>query len=175
MGYTAHDTGLYYIGRGTVFFDRYINSLPTGMRDLGNCPDFRIAPTVEELTHYSSRTGLKVKDKTVTLSAEGVVRFTLDEYDIDNLTMAVLGTKLTQRTIALFQDPTLEGHLRFVGDPAAGPDFQVDLWNVKLKPTSEIPFISDEWSTIEFEAEIQSDVDNHPTCPYGQIELIYLS
>jgi len=175
MGFTAHDTDLYYVGRGIVSFDRYVDGLPTGMRDLGNCPRFDLTPATEELPHYSSREGLKTKDKVVVLSAEATIPFTLDEYDLDNIVLAVLGEKLDETTVALLRDPEVEGHLRFVGNPAAGPTFQVDLWSVQLKPTSPIPFISDEWGIVEFEASIQNDAANHPTTPYGQIRLLYTS
>jgi len=38
---------------------------------------------------------------------------------------------------------------------------------VKLGVSGDINLISDEWASIEFEAEVLSDAANHPANPYG--------
>lgn len=171
----AHDTGLYYLGKGILYFDRFDGAgLPTGQFDLGNCSAFTLQPVVEKLDHYSSREGVRKKDKTVVLSAGLSVKFTLDEYDRDNLAMALFGTRVGQ-VINLLDSTTLEGELTFVGANDVGPNFRVELWNVSLQPSSEVPFITDAWGEIAFEGEVQSDIANHPTQEYGIITEINLS
>ena len=40
------------------------------------------------------------------------------------------------------------------GDPAVGPVYEMEIWKVKIKPTGDIPWITDEWGQIEFEFEV---------------------
>jgi len=163
-------TDNYTIGKGILSFDRWdVDGLPTGMRDLGNAPNFTLTLEVEQLDHYSSREQIKKKDLTVTLSAGVKVKFTLDEYDRENVAIALFGT-VAGPVINLLDSTTLRGHLMFVGNPAVGARYTVNLWRVSLKPTSEISFITEEWGKIEFEGTAESDIANHPTQEYGTVE-----
>jgi hypothetical protein len=63
----------------------------------------------------------------------------------------------------------VQGQLRFVGNNTQGPNYEVLLWKVSLKPTSDIPFISDDWGKIAFEGEVMKDASNHPNDPFGYI------
>jgi len=167
----AHNTGLYTLGKGILSFDRFDDDgLPTGLRDLGNAPNFTLTPTVETLEHFSSREGLKKKDLVINLSVGVSAKFTLEEYDKQNLAMALLGT-VSGNIINLLMATggQVKGRLEFVGNPSTGPKFHVTLWKVNLKPTSEVAFISDDWGKVDFEAEIESDDVGHPTNPYGLI------
>ena len=166
----AHSTDLYTLGKGVLYFDRFDeDGNPTGIRDLGNAPNFTLTPTVETLEHFSSREGLKKKDLTVNLSIGITAKFTLEEYDKENLAMALLGT-VNGTLINLMMTPggQVKGQLEFIGEPSAGPKFHAILWKVSLKPTSEIAFISDDWGKIDFEAEVESD-ETHPDNLYGVI------
>jgi len=166
---TAPSTTNYVLGKGILKFDRFdSDGLPTGLRDLGNAPNFTIQPTVETLEHFSSREGIKKKDKTVIVSAGLTVKFTLDEYDRKNLALAMMASEAAD-VLTLLASTTLEGELEFTGANEVGPKFLVRLWKVSLKPTSEIPFITDDWGKIEFEGEVMSDLTGHPTSPYGTI------
>ena len=59
----------YVLGKGVVYFNMKdpITGLYTGERDLGNAPAFSLNVSTEKLEHYSSRGGLKAKDKQVIL------------------------------------------------------------------------------------------------------------
>jgi len=166
---TSPSTALLMIGKGKLYFDRFDSGgLPTGLRDLGNSPNFTIQPTVESKEHFSSREGVNKKDMTVVLSAGLTVKFTLEEYDKNNLAMALFGD-LAGSTINLLQTTQLEGELVFYGRPEYGPWFNVTLWKVSLKPTSEVSFIGNDWGKIEFEGEVLSDVTGHPSQEYGTV------
>lgn len=87
------NTNDYVVGRGIVRLAR-INSttgLPLGFLDLGNSPQFKINMTTEELKHFSSRRGLKVVDKRVTLSQEINFSFQLDEINQQNFALFFTG------------------------------------------------------------------------------------
>ncbi len=169
MSPTAHSTDLYTLGKGILKFDRFdANGLPTGLRDLGNAPSFALAPEEETLEHFSSRERIRTLDLEVTLTRKLKGSFVLDEYDKDNLRIALFGG-----TGVFAINPMTTGEIRgmldFVSMNDVGPKYHVELWDVKLKPTSEVSFISDDWATINFEFTVQNDATSHPESPYGRL------
>jgi len=86
------DTALYFVGKGKLFFDRWTAAnASTGERDLGNAPSFVVTPNVEQLEHYSSRTGIRSKDHEVDVQQSLNVKFSLDEISVDNLALVLYG------------------------------------------------------------------------------------
>lgn len=87
------NTNDYVVGRGIVRLARLdaTTGLPLGFLDLGNAPQFKINMTTEELKHFSSRRGLKVVDKRVTLSQEIGFSFQLDEINQQNFALFFTG------------------------------------------------------------------------------------
>jgi hypothetical protein len=87
------NTNDYVVGRGIVRLARInpTTGLPLGLLDLGNSPQFKINMTTEELKHFSSRRGLKVVDKRVTLSQEINFSFQLDEISQQNFALFFTG------------------------------------------------------------------------------------
>jgi len=81
----------YTLGRGKILFNRK-NSDDSyqGMRDLGNASDFAVSISVDKLEHYSSRTGLKTKDKTVITGMNPSASFVLDEVNSKNLSLTFM-------------------------------------------------------------------------------------
>lgn len=67
------------------------------------------------------------------------------------------------------EEDTVEVLLRFVGDPQAGPVYEIELWRSSLKPAGDVGWIGDEWSKMDFEFEILRDDTNHPAEPWGRI------
>ena len=84
-------TDNYTLGKGIVYFNRKTSSgVYTGERDLGNAPAFTFNIAIEELDHFSSRGGLKVKDKSIISQVTPGCAFTLDEITADNLALLTL-------------------------------------------------------------------------------------
>lgn len=166
---TAPSTQNYYLGKGIIKFDRKdSDGLPTGLRDMGNAPAFSIQPTVETLVHNSSREGIKVEDLEVVVQVGATIKFTLDEYDIENVALAMLG-EYTGGAVHGLTLPQVEGQLEFYGTNQVGPNFRASVWRVQLKPTSELPFIGDNWGQIEFEGKVLADVAGHASSPFYDI------
>jgi hypothetical protein len=92
------NTDNYTLGKGVVFFDQLIDSVYQGERDLGNAPAFTFNIALEKLEHFSSRGGLKAKDKEVISQITPGITFTLDEVNKENLSLLTLGdvTTVTQ-------------------------------------------------------------------------------
>jgi len=70
---------------------------------------------------------------------------------------------------AISNGDAIEAYIRFVGDPEQGAKYEVEIWKVKIRMTGNMSFISDDWTTIEFEGEIQKDVANHSSYPWFRI------
>ena len=88
------NTGNYTLGKGVVYLDN--KNMTTGVydgeRDLGNAPAFTFNIALEKLEHFSSRGGLKAKDKEIISQITPSVRFSLDEINKENLAMLTLGS-----------------------------------------------------------------------------------
>jgi hypothetical protein len=169
---SAHSTDLYSIGKGILKFDRFdADGLPTGLRDLGNAPSFTLTPSADVLEHYSSREGVDTLDWERDLKRKINGKFTLDEFDPENLRLALFA-ETGSFSLELLTAGNILGMLDFIGTNDVGPRYHVELWSVKLKPSSEVAFISDALGVVDFEFTIQSDAANHPESPYGRITLI---
>lgn len=107
-------TDNYTLGKGVVYFDRKDSAtgLYTGERDLGNAPAFSFNTSLEKLEHYSSRGGLKAKDKEIISQITPGVAFTLDEVSSDNLALLTLADIATvNQTGATVTDEVHIAHL----------------------------------------------------------------
>lgn len=80
----------YTLGKGIVSFNKKVGSNFMGELDLGNCPEFSFNVSIEKLEHYSSRGGLRAKDKEVISQVSPGVTFTLDEISEENLALLTL-------------------------------------------------------------------------------------
>lgn len=89
------NTENYTLGKGIIYFNK--KSLTTGLfegeRDLGNAPAVSLNVSLEELAHFSSRGGLKAKDKKIISQVSPVINFTLDEDSADNVAMLYMAEK----------------------------------------------------------------------------------
>jgi len=92
----------YVLGKGRIFFDRY----PTGValtaatqglgeRYIGNTPEFTTSSSSENLDHYDSDSGIKVKDDSVQLSFDRTGKLVTDSISTENLALLFLGERST--------------------------------------------------------------------------------
>jgi len=90
------NTDNYTLGKGVVSFDQknLASGLYMGERDLGNAPAFSFNIALEKLEHFSSRGGLKAKDKEIISQITPGVSFTLDEINKENLALLTLAELL---------------------------------------------------------------------------------
>ena len=85
----ANDVRNYLVGKGRVYFRKLGD---TGFLDLGNVPKFEIAPEVDQVEHFSSRSGTKLKDLVITTQKKASADFELEDYSAENLNFIFLGT-----------------------------------------------------------------------------------
>ena len=98
----------YTLGKGILYFNRYQNGAYSGYRDLGNAPSFSFNVNIEKLEHFSSRGGLRVKDKEIISQLTPSCSFTLDEITAENFEILGLATITDQsQTAATSQTETI--------------------------------------------------------------------
>jgi hypothetical protein len=151
----------YHIGKGIVSFKE--TGSPTFV-DLGNAPSFIYTPAVDKKEHFSSREGILTKDFTAITKIAATIKLTLDEITADNLAIFALG-EMTVGTdgsgsIAGLTKAEFTGTLQVVGTNDIGQHVS---WtgDVSFVPSGDFKVItdSDDFSTIELEAEVQKSVD----------------
>lgn len=141
----------YTIGKGIVSIKKTGDS---SFIDMGNCTEFEFTPEVEKLDHFSSREGIKTKDKTVIIQKSGTIRLVLDEWSPENLKLAVLGSAGTvSGTINIFDADSVRCEIKVTGTNDVGPKYEWHFTAVDIIPSSSINLISDEWGTIELTGE----------------------
>lgn len=64
---------------------------------------------------------------------------------------------------------TIEGFMRFVGDPSTGPALEVEVWDVSINPDGVLDLISDEYAEFSLKGAVQDDSANHPDEPYFRV------
>lgn len=85
------------LGRGKVYFDRFLpgTETKTGERYLGSTAAFSVSAETQELEHYSSEAGLRVKDESVTLQVDYTGAMTVENINQDNVALFFFGTAET--------------------------------------------------------------------------------
>ena len=86
------DANEYTLGRGKLTFEA---DGTNGFLDLGNAPELNISLDIETLEHYSSQSGLKVKDAEIVMQQDVTASFVLDRPNVDNLRMFFMSTAIT--------------------------------------------------------------------------------
>lgn len=162
----------YSIGKGILSIGDWSGTTPptdpSGYNDVGNCPSFEVEPTLERLPHYSSRAGLRQKDKNPVIQSEYTCTFDLDEMAAVNLNRYLLGS-ISGNVILMLQNTEKEFALKFVSDNPIGPNEIWRLWKCTLQPNGALQLIGEEWMIMSFTAEGLADVANNPTSPYATI------
>lgn len=235
------------LGRGKWFFDRKdSNGASTGYRFLGNADSAELNGDVQKVEKFSNTTAASNLLKSVVTQQTHTLNINLNEYDPDNMALALLGTtatltqtgatvtaealtggisakkgrlyKTVYRNISsvsvkqgvtvlvagtdyeiqdaltglIYLLPTsvtiteaaaltidytyatvslmkvqagtanaIEGKLLFVGDPAAGPAYDAEFWNVSFTPNGAIAFITDDFGGLPLTAQVLDDSVNH--------------
>jgi hypothetical protein len=63
----------------------------------------------------------------------------------------------------------IEGYLRFIGDPATGPLFELEIWHVQVTPDGAFGLITEDYGNFSLTLKVLDDSANHPTEPYYRL------
>lgn len=145
----------YYIGKGIVSFKK---AGAGSFRDLGNVPVFEFTPNLDTLDHFSSRAGVKTKDRTVVIGKSGTLKMDMEEWTASNLAMALLGDfaldSAGNEEIDIFSSNAVSGEIKFVGTNEVGPRWELHFLKVDFIPSDAISPLSDEWGVLSVSGEV---------------------
>ena len=161
----------YQVGKGIVSF---MQDGDTEYRDLGNVSALSITADIETLDHFSSRSGVKSKDRSIILSKGATLNMTMDEVTARNVALMTAGTideeAVGGAEVELFAQNAINGALRFTGTNEVGPKVTMDLPRVSFKPDGDLDFISDEWNEMEATAEVLQATEGELAGKFGIIK-----
>jgi hypothetical protein len=156
---TSPNIGNYYIGKGSVSTKLLGESVFT---PAGNVPVFEFTAKITRLDHYSSMTGIKVKDFTAITEISGTLNMTMEEFTARNMGFALMGLASggpspAEETIEIFSSPVIYAAVQFVGDNDIGPIWTVNFPLVQLSPNKALGLISAGFATIDLEGDVLYD------------------
>src|SRR3954464_15272643 len=87
----AENPDNYVVGKGKLYFQ--ITGAAGDILDypVGNVTEFELKPTLKKLDHFSSMTGVKSKDKSVTLEQAYEARMVMEEWTPRNMQLMLSG------------------------------------------------------------------------------------
>lgn len=96
------ETMNYTLGRGEIHFAQFKTGTqaPAGERYFGNTPELSYTAEQENLDHYSSDRGVRVKDQSVLLQLDYSGALTTDHISPENLAIFFLGESMTTTVVA---------------------------------------------------------------------------
>src|ERR1035437_4365141 len=160
---SSPNIGNYYVGKGILTIKLLGES---DFTDCGNAPVFEFMAKVTNLDHYSSRTGVRVKDFTAVIEISGSLTMQLEELTARNMGFAQIGLPTggpspTPDTIDIFSNPVIYGSVKFVGTNDIGPIWTVNFPLVKLSPTKALGLIANTWGVIDLDGDVLYDQNQH--------------
>jgi len=91
----------YVFGRGEIYVDLIdSNGATVGERFLGNCPGFTLSVESEQFEHFSSTSGIRSKDLTVTQSVDFSAQIQCDDVSAANLALFLGGAVGSKAQVA---------------------------------------------------------------------------
>lgn len=154
-------TGAGPSGATGTFTDGTVAWTAVTFADLGNCPSMTFQSELETLDHYSSREGVKKRDKKAIISKKGTLNISLDEITMETLQYALLGGTVTgttgSRRMNIFDESQVSGVVRLTGTNDYGIQFEWQFNAVDFVPGDAISFIGDDWTVITLNGEVGAD------------------
>ena len=130
-------------------------------RDLGNCPTFEFKSNVETKEHFSSRSGIRSKDKTAVQTKGGTLRIVMEEFTAENLALAVLGAVSTntagQDKIKILSEDVIAARVKFVGTTDVGRRATWTYHRVEFAASEAINLINEDWMGMTITGEVLED------------------
>jgi hypothetical protein len=119
-------TDLLTVGKGIGVFK------PTGSTtfvDLGNCSAIELSPQFTTLDHFSSRRGVKLRDKRIITEKLAELRIVMEEWAAQNLAILLAAdideSDPTVPILNIGTLPATSGEFRFYGTNDVGPKWEV--------------------------------------------------
>jgi hypothetical protein len=157
MATTSPNTANYTVGKGNVYIKRA--GVDASRRHMGNVLEMEFTPELEKLEHFSSMEGVKERDKSVVISKKGSLRIVYDEMSPENHAIALMGAISEGGSggdvnIDIFSESEITCELWYEGNNDIGPKYNAYFGSVSFIPSGALPFISEEWMTVEITGDV---------------------
>lgn len=156
---TSPNVDNYYVGKGIVKI-----KLPGDVAavDVGNVPELEFEAEIERLDHFTSRAGIRSKDKSIVLEKGGTLRIVFEEWTPRNLALALLGiadeSDPAAVTVSVLSESSVVCQVEFTGTNDVGPKWNFVFPRVEFVPSGTLGLIQDDdWGQIEVEGEVLYD------------------
>jgi hypothetical protein len=169
---TSPSTELYSLGRGILTAGVWEGDTPPAeneFEDLGAVSEIMLTVEETKLEHFNFRTGLKTKDKVVTLESSYKGSFTCDEISQANLARFVKGT-VAGNVIRANTALSKEYALTFDAQNPVGERQKWYFRRCKIAPNGDFSLISDNWGQLKFTFDGLADAVNYPDSPQFDVE-----
>lgn len=140
------------------------HSLSIAGTDMGNVVNANVAVTVEELSHFSARSGGDVEDATVIKRLRFEVSVTIDEPNKTNMFRFFLADSTGKVGMAASSAVAAV----FAGIPVVGNAFSWAIPKCFVRPNGNFGYGKDDWTQFELVLKLVAD-STAPTAPYGTI------
>lgn len=101
MALNTNATPNYTLGRGKVYFARFVSGQTPGpFRYIGNTPEFNLTIESETLDHFSSDSGIREKDDSVPLEVTRTGSLICDDINAENVALFFFGSTQTLTQVA---------------------------------------------------------------------------
>lgn len=155
------NTDNYAVGKGVLRMVMPGDLAPT---DLGNAPEIELTFNIERLDHFSSRAGVRSKDRSIVLEKGGTLRVVLEEITARNMSLAMMGARDESDpaavTIDVLSESSIICEVHFESTNAVGPRWNMVFPRVEFVPSGSLNLISEEWQQIEVEGEVLYDEES---------------
>lgn len=127
------------LGRGKLYFAPFLADgvTPGGLVPFGNCPNFNLNVSFEEISHMDSQGGFKEEDENAMIAREVIANITCDDLKPENMVKFFMGSseQVTQAsaTAASYAiTGAQQGETYVIGFSASNPFGAQDLSNVSV-------------------------------------------
>lgn len=149
----------YYVGKGVMSVQ-----LPGDANyiEIGNVPSFEFLAKPTLLPHFSSMTGISVKDLVAVTRKEATLTIVMEEFTGRNLAMMLMATNSFAEpggnvTMDFLSDTIVHSKVKFRGTNTIGPNWEAIFPNVILTPAKAINMISEQWGAMELTGDVLAD------------------
>lgn len=94
----APDANNYLVGGGQFYWDEKSGSTFLGELDMGNIINPNLSKNIDELEHFTSRSGTRRRDKVIVTSSDIALSFNIDEITEDNMNIFLFGNGVNDFT-----------------------------------------------------------------------------
>lgn len=138
---------------------KYMKRGEASYRDIGECLAFTTTMTVQTLEYQSRRHSTRIPVKTVNLGKTLTLALTMSEWSQLNMEMWAMGTGTGSPVVTpIGTDAEVRGAIRFIGANTIGVTYQVDLYDVSVRPNGALAWLADaDWSEMVLEGTVNAD------------------